>query len=278
MAAPVIKVDVDCTVMFRRFKNYERRLAFAVQGALNQAARDVQTATHAQVRRRFVVRRERFLFGTPARPGGAAGRISTFASVRQNRPYAEVMVGVRNRAADLAGAVTGTGRKARGQVLLPVFEFGGDRKPFTPGAKGAAIPLLGRPARPSIKREVPPAFTISGLNLKPKRAGGSEGRRVAKGSAAGRAKNAVDVTGARQLKGRERTFLLRKTEKEPTGGIFQRVGKGRGDIRAVYLFRRDIKLKPSLGFFALAEVVGSESIRRNMELEAIQAIKRGALL
>src|SRR4029077_17327319 len=58
----------------------------------------------------------------------------------------------------------------------------------------------------------------------------------------------VASSGKVQWKGTQRTFLLTETAKSRLGGVFQRVGPGRDDIRMVYSFKPAMRLKRRLRF------------------------------
>lgn len=238
-----VQVDVRAADLLKGLRNGEKRMAYAVVNAINYTAREVQKAAHERVRAEFIVRRPQFLFGSPGRPGGVAGKISPFANVSAGRMFARVFV-------------DGGGSKG-GKVLLPGFESGAERKPATPGAKHVAVPLTGRPARPSIAAGVPPAFTIAGLKLREFRAGKAVRRRRRGGAAAtgvhdtdGRLRLPSSESGV-QWKGLQRTFLV------PGLGIFQRIGPARGDIRLIYAFTRPFRLEPRLRFESTATEVAN---------------------
>jgi hypothetical protein len=263
-----INLTIDPKELILRLDKGQKRLAFAAVNAINATARDVQTASHEHVRSKFIIRsqRQQFFFGLPGRPGGVAGRIRPFASVGQGRAYAEVSI---------SAPTTSSSRR----TLLPEFEQGGTRKPMTPGAKSIAVPLEGRPARPSIRGPVPPQFTFQGLRFaafrgtkrlrkKTTRSGdvsifGEFGRR-----------QDSDREGKVQWKGRERTFILGPTRRAPFGGVFQRVGKGRDDIRMIYAFLPSVRLDGRLEFIPVATEVAERQFKEHMEREAINAVAR----
>jgi hypothetical protein len=131
--------------------------------------------------------------------------IIKFASVGRERYEASISVGQKKN------------------LLLARFEGGGPRQPVK--GRTAAVPIIGGPARPSFAQSVPDPFAFAQLQLKP--VGGRSKRRA--GNAVG------------QYKGAQRTFELPHTARAPEGGVFQRVGPGRGDIRLVYAFVRNQK-------------------------------------
>lgn len=118
------------------------------------------------------------------------------------------------------------GQKPR--LLLSDFEAGGTKRPFK--GRKVAVPLTGGPARPSFGQAVPEAFMFRGLKL----------RRVRGG-----------------VKGAHRTFILKQTARAPQGGVFQRVGPGRGDIRMVYSFAPAPRLDRRLRFIQTGEAIAN---------------------
>jgi hypothetical protein len=269
-----VNVRIDSASLILRLDKGQKRLAYAAVNAINATARDVQKAAHEHVRQKFIIRKPGYFFGTPARPGGVAGRLFK-ASVGQGRAYAEV-------------AVVAPTSQARRSTLLPLFEEGGTRKPFTPGAKSIAVPLEGRPARPSIRGPVPPQFTFAGLRF----AAYYGGKRLRKKTTRsgdltifgefGRRQDA-DREGAVQWKGRERTFILGPTPKAPLGGVFQRIGPKKGDIRMIYSFVPSVRIDSRLEFIPVATAEANArfgvhmdaEVKEVLEREAIRAIGRG---
>lgn len=272
-----IDVSIDTSELVRRAEITAKQTAYATVNAINATAKQVQEAEFEHVRRKFIVRKPGFLFGTPARPGGVAARIKPFASVRDARPFAVVQTG--------AEAV---GDKHR--VLLPQFETGGERQPTTPTAKRATIPLLGRPARPSIRSSVPYEYTFAGMKLTAYVMGKRQvwKRRHRKTTGIGlydreggalklnRAFEAARAAGSEisvQYKGRNRTFLLTKSKGAPEGGVFQRIGPKRGDVRMIYAFRSSVELDARLEYHATAQAAADRWYRQNLEREITKAIE-----
>jgi hypothetical protein len=265
-----VNVKIDTTQLFDRMEKGAKRLVYATQNALKDTALELQAAAHENVRRRYIVRRPDFLFGTPGRPGGAAAKIVVFPSVSQSRMFAEVAVG--------QGRTFTTPR-----LLLPTFEAGGERKPFTPGAKSVAVPLQGRPARPTIRGPVPPQYTFAGLRFAAYRGK----KRLRK-----RTTRSGDVTvfgefgrvtlpaasGKVQWKGLERTFILTHTAKAPHGGVFQRIGPGPEDIRMIYAFEQGIRVPATLHFYETARRIADTRFKENMEKRTIEALAHSRLI
>jgi hypothetical protein len=53
--------------------------------------------------------------------------------------------------------------------------------------------------------------------------------------------------------GNQRTFILPHTRRAPLGGVFQRVGPKRDDVRMIYAFKQGVPLKAILAFVATTE-------------------------
>ena len=165
-----------------------------------------------------------------------AAIIKPFASVGQGRPFVEIAVGQKSR------------------LLLPVFEAGGVRAPFY-GTKGVvAVPVTGTSARPSFTQPVPKTMFMRSLAIKARKT----------------------KAGKIQFKGKDRTFLLKSTGKHPKGGIFQRVGTGRDDIRLIYSFKPNPKLKALLKFVKTAERVGNQWLQREFADQIQREVDRAS--
>lgn len=152
-----------------------------------------------------------------------------FASVRKGVMAAEVYVDQKPR------------------LLLGQFETGGERLPFV--GKNIAVPNPEQArAGGSVEGSVLPALTFAKLGLKP-----------------------VDVTPHKQgdsiqFKGSQRTFLLKSTAKNPMGGVYQRVGPGKDDIRLVYSFHRAFQLHRLLHLVQTAKANFQEKFRIELSI------------
>jgi hypothetical protein len=280
VSAVLVAVDTAQLTQWAQFAS--KRLAYATLTALNRTGRDVQRLEFEHIKRVFVIRgpeRERFFFGTIDRPGGAAGKMSRPTPAR---PYVELEIESRRQ-----------GGKG-GPILLGGFEHGMTRRPHTPFAENVAVPLLGRPARPSINRPVPPAFTFAGMKLEAFRAGKRIRRRTRGGTRGvglfGEFGHRVDLqrlhaevaalrrdsTQSVQWKGRWGTFLLPQTRALPHGGVFQRIGPERGDIRLVWKFVPPFQLDDRLEYVAIAEREAGPLFRRHMEQQLAETFSREA--
>jgi len=245
-----------------------RKFLMAAAQATNDAALAVQQAEFARVRQAFIVRRPDFFFGAGKRVGGAAAKISMWADARPGRLAAEVTGGA-------------AGSKG-GPVLLALFERGGIRAPFTPGAKSVAVPLEGRPARPSIRGAVPFAYSWRGMMLTAYRGRRavyrpSRRRSVERGfGTSGSPRPTFDLDQV-QWKGRERTFQLAQSRKLPRGGVLQRVGPGRGDIRLLWKFVAPFALDPRYRFVATAEAAAQRAFSAALERRLVDSLGRDLL-
>lgn len=255
----VINVDIEPAQLLRRFDRYEKRLAYSVVNAIRKTLLHAQRELQPHVRGKFVIRKPKLFFGTPERPGGLAGKIEVFPSVRQSRPYGEIAVGTK--------LSTSKG----GPVLFPLFESGGERKPVTPGATHVAAPLLGRPARPSIAAGVPPAFTIAGLKFRAFRGGKLQKRSNKTNDTVfgefGRLRLDRTTERAVQWKGLQRTYIV------SGAGIFQRIGPDREDTRMIYKFLKPFALDDRLDFVATVTRVANTWFREYLEREIIDTLK-----
>lgn len=238
-------VDVKDASALLMLRNGGKRMAYAVVNALNDTIKHVQKVEVANVGHLFTLRKGEFVKRNAA-VIKQAGKGSGFASVGSGRYEARVQVGQKKR------------------LLLAGFEAGNDRKSemiasgYTPKGKSSAVPIIGRPARPSKQSSVPDAFTIKGLNLIIAKSSGKSGRMVSdfsgskyKSRRAKSVKGKSDVGFARKGKriiGEHRTFILAKSKKAPHGGVFQRIGPAKDDIRMIYSFVPNQKLKSVLKF------------------------------
>ena len=248
--ASAITVDVRGAAVLATLRNGNKRIAFAVVNALNKTIRDVQTAEQVGVEREFTVRRKEFVKRQAAI---ISKKVGGFASVKGARFEAQVQVGEKPR------------------LLLSAFEKGGERRGamqrtgVIPKGKRAAVPVVGGPARPSFASVVPKEFEFRALSIrKVTKRGGMTKRRT---RSAVTFKAHVTTGGAVQFKGRQRTFVLTGTRQAPEGGVFQRIGPGRGDIRMVYTFKQNIRLDPRLGFVARARRVAFEKFGAYLKAE-----------
>lgn len=231
-----LAVSVRATDVLRGLGLAEKRVQYAVVNALNKSIRLVQEQERARVQRAFTVRKPDFLLRQAALIKGRSGG-SGFASVKEGRFEARIMVGERPR------------------LLLGRFEEGGQRGAFK--GKNVAVPLRGTPARPTERSAVPEAFTFKGLHFTKR---GKPGRRKKRGAAV-------------QWQGQHRTFILSHSARAPEGGVFQRIGPGRDDVRMLYSFVREVRLQPVLKFVDTARRVASRAFPPALVAEIAASIK-----
>lgn len=250
MATPIldIRMEVASAVGLLRFG--EKRLWFAEVNAVNNLAKRAQATVQGGLERhRFIIRK--------AFVRRQAAVIDGFANVAARRFEARLEV------------------RQPARLLLATFEEGGTRKPFTPGAKHVAVPILGRPARPSLKTGVPPAFTFAGLKLSAYRGGKKlsrrrRGRTVAVGIHGEFGRVHLPEAGSKVLwKGLQRTYLV------PKVGVFQRIGTGRVDTRLIWAFRQPFGIDQRLRFRSTVRDVvnlhGAAELQR--EVDAVFAFR-----
>lgn len=214
------KFDIDFSLLDQRAKNFEKNLAFSVAQALNETVKLIQTKIRQNVKARFKLRKTDFVLRRI--------KISAFANVRQQRPYAVIEVEQKPR------------------LLLGSFEEGEVREPFV--GKHVAVPVTGQAARPSWDQNVNARkYGFKALNFQQK-----DMREVNSKSNAKRKKNRANSKPYMVWLGRQRTFILSKTRSSPFGGVFQRIGPKHDDIRMIYSFRGAMRLKKVLGFIQTA--------------------------
>lgn len=267
------RVDVRDSAVLASLRNGAKRQRYAIANAINTTMLEIQKSVPAHMQRQgFVVRKKQYLFGGGARKGGVANNISDFANAKRDKLWGRIDAGSSN---------PGTARR----LLLGQFEDGGARKPMTPGARAVAVPLLGRPARPNVAQGVVPAYTFAGLKFR-KFVNGQEVKRKRRGrkEAAsgffgeyGRLQlNRVIGDSSVQWKGALRTFILPKSRNAPHGGVFQRVGRGRGAVREIYSFVQNPQLPAMLKFKANAQNVADQWFRIALRDEVRRTLQHQA--
>src|SRR5579859_1164330 len=214
-----INVAFDLSLLDKTQKRYEKNLAYSVAQALNDTALDAQKRIRESMRARFHLRRQDFMF--------RAIKMFAFAKVGAGRPYAEL--GIDNKP----------------RLLLALFQTGGERKPFK--GSSVAVPITGGAARPGVDDSVRPEFTFQSLNF-------TKGPITKEGKQVLAARKAAHVR-KRKLggqyyvwQGAQRTFILPHTARAPNGGVFQRVGPKKDDLRLIYSFRRNVQVRKMLDF------------------------------
>ncbi len=139
------------------------------------------------------------------------------------------------------------------RLQLSIFEKGGDKEP-SPGRKLVGVPITGGPARLSFSSPVAETLYLRKLRFKAKRT----------------------QTGKVQLRGQLRTFILKRTAQSTYGGVYQRVGPKRDDVRLVYSFKQRPRLRAVLGFVKTADEVGRRWLKREFEQQLQMEIERAS--
>lgn len=188
-------VDVRAARVLQGLAMSKKACDFAIVNALNSTAKLIQARERARVRSKFVVRRREFIERQAAVIRQAQGG-SGFASVRDQRFDVRIAVGEKPR------------------LLLPKFESGATRGPFTAGARNVAVPEAARPNRGASVR---PELFIKALHLR-RRHG--------------------------QIQGGLGTFII------PRRGVYQR--RGPDVVRLLYRFVPTVRLAPVLRFIPTA--------------------------
>lgn len=217
-----INCTVDTSLLDKNAKRYTKNLAYSTAQALNDVAKAAQARIRADLRQKFHIRNAAFMDRTI--------KIMAFANVTANRPFAEI--GVDN---------------TKKNLILSLFEEGGARLPFV--GRNVAIPITGQAARPSVSDTVRSDLTFQAMNFRRAATTSThQGRAVLKARrAAGNKKRRL---GGEYLiwRGNNRTFILPSTRRAPLGGVFQRTGPGKDDIRLIYSFKANVRLRAALGF------------------------------
>jgi hypothetical protein len=136
-----IRVKIDAAALKARTEREAKRLAFSTAQALNETAKEIQTAERVNLDRKFTIRKAGFMYHLI--------KITAFASPRKGRPFAEVAIDPTKK-----------------RVLLGIFERGGERLPAK--GKNVAVPVTGGPARPTFPQPVQEQFTFKALKLRRK--------------------------------------------------------------------------------------------------------------
>ena len=244
----ILEVKVDAARPLALLRNGGKRMAYAVVKALNDTALQVQKGQREHVAASFTLRKPEFLFRQAAVIKGAE-RGSGFANVGAGRFEARIAVGQRPR------------------LLLSGFESGEERRPFK--GKHLGVPVTGGPARPTFSSGVTDAYRFQNLSLRRVTARGQQKR---KRRTSVTIKPHLTGSGKVQWKGTQRTFLLPQTAKAPLGGVFQRVGPGRDDIRMVYSFQNPRRLDRRLKFVERGRQIANEHFQRNLLRQVNQTL------
>lgn len=219
-----INVEFDLSLLDKARARYEKNLAYSVAQALNDTALDAQKRIRESLRVKFHLRKQDFMYRSI--------KMFAFANVGADRPYAEL--GVDNKP----------------RLLLSLLQTGGTRPAFK--GQSVAVPITGGAARPGISDSVTPGFTFQALNF-------TRGPILASGRKELAARRAKGIR-KRKLAGKyyvwqgaQRTFILQHTQRLPYGGVFQRTGPKRDDVRLIYAFRKNVQLRKMFDFIEIAQ-------------------------
>ncbi len=214
-------------------RNGQKRRAYAIANGINSTAKKVQAAVRQGVRSRFTLRKPDFVLRQ-------AAIIKPFASAPERRFLAVVSVGERAR------------------LLLAEFEEGGTRPTFR--GRRAAVPVIGAAARPQFQASVPQPLLFKSLRL-------TRVRRLAPGPKGQH--RAVDP----QWRGASRTFEVKRSKRQPQGGVFQRVGPGKEDIRLLYAFVAGERVPRKLGFKDRARQVAEINLGPEIQRQVLETLR-----
>lgn len=228
-----IHCRVDTSLLDKNAKRYAKNLAYSTAQGLNDVAKEAQSRIRAHLRERFHIRDAVFMDRTI--------KIFSFANVGAQRPYA--VLGVDN---------------SKKNLILSLFEEGGARLPFV--GRNVAVPVTGQAARPSATATVRPDLTFQAMAFRRSKTVATQAGRAelkARRSAGNRKRR----LGGDYLiwRGNSRTFILPHTKRAPLGGVFQRVGPGRDDIRLIYSFKANVRLRAALSFVDTTELTFSQT-------------------
>lgn len=221
-----IDCKIDTSFLDKEAERYQKNLAYSTKQALDDTVKEAQRRIRAHLRERFHIRKPEFM--------DRSIKILAFANVKANRPFAEL--GIDNKK----------------KLLLSLFEEGGPRGAFV--GKNVAIPITGQAARSNIDQSVRPDMTFQALNFGFGPAGGVARTKTGRVSK----KQPKGTGGYRFWQGQQRTFILAHSARAPLGGVFQRVGPKRDDIRLIYSFKQNVQLRAALDFVASSEAVFNE--------------------
>lgn len=236
-----LTVSADAARVLLALRNGEKRMGYAVSNALRSGILAAQSAVRGRVQSKFQVR-----------PSARAFILREAAIVKPfpSPAHLETRMAV--------------GTKPR--LFLSTFEAGGPRLPAV--GRRMAVPVVGGPARPTFAQSVPTSLQFRQLALRP--------------VARGRVRRKFDPSvvrvlsgpGAERFAGAQRTFQLPATVREPEGGVFQRVGPKRADVRLVYGFRANVaRLDERLRFVATAATAATVEFPAALGREVVATLQ-----
>ena len=232
-----IGLSIDPALILLKARRGEKRFAFAAVNAINNAAKNLQKKVQEAAKDKLNIRKPFALRNVAV--------IKPFASVGAQRPFAEISVGQRDRL-------------LLPELATPEVE---ERKPFTPGAKRVAVPIIEGQPRARFPGTLPRELYFKALRLKPWPRGTGGGRAVRP--------NELRAGGETIWRGAQRTYMI------PSIGVFQRKGSRAGDTVPIYLFDEDVPLKDPLPFTEIMDRFGEEELTEELEKQIIKEIARG---
>ena len=257
-----ISMKLDASAFEAKTKKQIKNLAYSVQQALNDTALQVQARIQGDLRAKFRLRKpanQKGWAGAQSEYSAATGdspsrseqswlvkqiKVFTFANVKKGKLYAEVGIGQRPR------------------LLLSMFETGGMREPAK--GKNVAVPNPDVARDGSINKQVSPKYMYKALKMKKYKTKSEYITTKYKKKYGVIVKKYKSKESKVQRKGLERTFMINKpTAKLKMGGIYQRVGPKRGDIRVVYSFQKAFRIRKTLNFINQSKEVYEKQFREN---------------
>jgi len=244
----LIRLNVQAKREGESITGLAKQVRFAAVIALNRTVEEAHADIRRGIRQRFVVRVPSFILPPQQLP--------KIWRATKERPSAFFALG------DDDGGSGGIG--ARREAILTKFEAGG-RKTASDPSFPIAIPT--RAIRPSPQVLVPRALYPKNLRLTPRlEASGAtvpalrRGKvRTLEGRAVGSKKRRRELG----LQGIGGTFTIATPDRSI--GIFQRTGRGRGNIRLIWAFRQSIPIPARLQWVETAERIAGTRLQPNFE-------------
>lgn len=230
-----IDIQIDAEKLKAKTLREQKRLAFSVAQALNDTAKEVQAEIQGRVKQLFRIRK-----GKDGSSSSEFSRETGDQPSRSERSFIVRSIKIFAFANVKRGRIFAElGIQNRPRLLLSTFEKGGTREPFV--GKNVAVPTEEGARGGSLDNSVAPELTFKRLGFKPH----------------------TTTSGKRQIKGKQRTFILSSTAAHPDGGVYQRIGPKKEDVRMIYSFRRAFRLRAVLRFVKTAEAVYIKRFREN---------------
>lgn len=230
-----IDIQIDAEKLKAKTLREQKRLAFSTAQALNDTAKEVQAEIQGRVKALFRIRK-----GADGSSSSEFSRETGDQPSRSERSFIVRSIKIFAFANVKRGRIFAElGIQNRPRLLLSKFETGGTREPFV--GKNVAVPTEEGARGGSLDNSVDPGLTFKRLGFK----------------------DHTTASGKKQVKGRNRTFILSKTAAHPQGGVYQRIGPKREDVRMIYSFRRAFRLRAVLHFIKTAEAVYIKRFREN---------------